>query len=295
MNIFSLDKNVGICQGWMEDYGVEIGGIPLAANVLTGCSVVDRTAFVKMGRGIVILPAAELPANERVICSHPLLPYGGLCYKRAYGKKIYDALVVLCDYYRSLGYTRLIYKTAALMRVLGSAEDHLWALYRHQPRWLKSELSACLLPDTVQEVLPVRQVVSCMPFEVDNSLVQEAMLLLAIDAHSDQWGIQREHKIALLSAIDPSHVRVAVVREAGAVSAAAICFRGSRCLYVRYLAGCSQQSVLALGSHVLAEGYRTGRVVVIDTSIEACVWKPVFLALGVLPASIVVNTYDIPL
>ncbi len=107
----------------------------------------DRSLLVTnaQGRIVGVLPAAEDPADPSVVTSHPGLTYGGLVHDgRLHGESMVSALREIAAEYRSLGFTRLRYKTVPPIYHTAPGADDMWALFRLGASRSRCDLAAVI-------------------------------------------------------------------------------------------------------------------------------------------------------
>jgi len=93
----------------------------------------DRSVLITNSRGwpIGAFPAAEDPAGDAVVTSHPGLTYGGLVHDGSlHGASMMTVLTGIAAHYRDLGFARLRYKALPLIYQTQPAADDVHALYR---------------------------------------------------------------------------------------------------------------------------------------------------------------------
>lgn len=93
----------------------------------------DRSLLVTDARGRVVgvFPAAQDPADPRVVTSHPGLTYGGLVHDGSlYGKSMVRVLGDIAGEYRSCGFTRLRYKAVPYVYQSAPAADDVYGLFQ---------------------------------------------------------------------------------------------------------------------------------------------------------------------
>jgi Acetyltransferase (GNAT) domain len=107
----------------------------------------DLSLLLENHRGHVagVFPAAEHPADPRMVVSHPGLTYGGVVHDGSVcGASMVGALESIAEHYRGLGYQKLRYKAVPAIYHSRPAEDDLYALYRLGARRFRSDLSATI-------------------------------------------------------------------------------------------------------------------------------------------------------
>jgi Acetyltransferase (GNAT) domain len=107
----------------------------------------DRSLLVTNSRGWTIgaFPAAEDPAGETVVTSHPGLTYGGLVHDGSlHGASMMSVLTGIAAHYRALGFTRLRYKALPQIYQARPAADDVHALYRLGASRYSCDLAAAI-------------------------------------------------------------------------------------------------------------------------------------------------------
>jgi len=93
----------------------------------------DLSLIVKddEAKWLAVLPAAELPSDPTVVCSHPGVTYGGLVTAPSvYGERFVEALTAIVAHYRERGYQRLTYKPVPYIYHRLPMQEDLYALSR---------------------------------------------------------------------------------------------------------------------------------------------------------------------
>ncbi len=107
----------------------------------------DRSLVLedRRGRVVGVFPAAESPADDRSVVSHPGLTYGGILHDGSIrGASMVGALSGISQYYQSRGYRKFRYKAVPVIYHSAPAEDDLYALFRLGARLYRSDLSATI-------------------------------------------------------------------------------------------------------------------------------------------------------
>jgi hypothetical protein len=97
------------------------------------------------GKVVGLLPAAVSPTDSRVVISHPGITYGGIVSSGwLVGQRMIDALTLIADHYRNLGFSRIEYKPLPYLYPRVPSQDDLYALFR-----LKATRIGCNLASTI--------------------------------------------------------------------------------------------------------------------------------------------------
>jgi hypothetical protein len=107
----------------------------------------DRSLLVTNSRGwpIGAFPAAEHPAGESVVTSHPGLTYGGLVHDGSLHRaSMMSALTGIAAHYRDLGFARLRYKALPQIYQVQPSADDVHALYRLGASRYSCDLAAAI-------------------------------------------------------------------------------------------------------------------------------------------------------
>lgn len=107
----------------------------------------DRSLMIedRRARFVGVFAAAEDPADQGTVVSHPGLTYGGIVHDGSLqGAPMLGALEGIVAHYRELGYKRLRYKAIPAIYHSSPAEDDLYALFRLTARCYRSDLSATI-------------------------------------------------------------------------------------------------------------------------------------------------------
>ena len=107
----------------------------------------DRSLLVTNSRGwpIGAFPAAEDPAGESVVTSHPGLTYGGLVHDGSlHGASMMSALAGIAAHYRDLGFAQLRYKALPQIYQAQPSADDVHALYRLGASRYSCDLAAAI-------------------------------------------------------------------------------------------------------------------------------------------------------
>lgn len=92
-----------------------------------------------------VLPAAELPGDSSVVCSHPGVTYGGLVTApSAYGETVVAALEAVAAHYREVGYARFLYKPVPYIYHRFPMQEDLYALSRIGATRYRCDLTASI-------------------------------------------------------------------------------------------------------------------------------------------------------
>ena len=106
----------------------------------------DTSALVMDGDKILgVFSAAEEPENSLTVISHPGATYGGIVHQgKLLGNAMIEAVDMLREHYRRLGYSTLVYKVLPYIYASAASQDDLYALYRLDAVRVRCELSSCI-------------------------------------------------------------------------------------------------------------------------------------------------------
>lgn len=93
-------------------------------------------------RFIGLFPAAQDPSCPEQIVSHPGITYGGLLHQgKLRGQEMINALEIISQFYRTCGYSTLLYKAVPNIYHQLPAQDDLYALFRAKAERVRVDLS----------------------------------------------------------------------------------------------------------------------------------------------------------
>lgn len=105
----------------------------------------DQSLIVhdREGQMLAAFPAAVSPADNSVVISHPGISYGGvLGSELCRGNTMVQLIQVICEYYASRGFARLLYKAVPYIYHRIPAQDDLYALFRIGAKRYRCDLTA---------------------------------------------------------------------------------------------------------------------------------------------------------
>lgn len=108
----------------------------------------DRSLMIydSKNRLIALFPAAPNPENAKELVSHPGITYGGLVHKESLkGLEILSVLTDIVDFYKTEGYSKLLYKEMPHIYHKKPCEDTLYALFRLGAKRYRCDLTASIL------------------------------------------------------------------------------------------------------------------------------------------------------
>jgi Acetyltransferase (GNAT) domain len=107
----------------------------------------DRSLVLTDRRGRVagVFPAADDPADQLTVISHPGLSYGGLVHDGSVrGAAMLDAMAAITSHYRGSGSSQLRYKAVPAIYHSAPADDDIYALFRLGANRYRCDLSAAI-------------------------------------------------------------------------------------------------------------------------------------------------------
>lgn len=104
-------------------------------------SLIIRDSGVLIG----LFPAAVDPSNKRVIVSHPGATFGGVIHQgRLTGSKMIETLKEIINYYKKLGFSKILYKAVPHIYCTVPSQDDSYAMFRTHAKRVRCDLSSCV-------------------------------------------------------------------------------------------------------------------------------------------------------
>lgn len=121
-----------------------------------GDRFIDRSLIIESdGDYVGLFPAAESPHDSSILISHPGISYGGIVHQgRLRGSYMVEALLSICKFYTSLGYSKLTYKVVPTIYHRTAAQDDLYALFKIGAIRQRCDLSCAI---SLEHRLPISQ------------------------------------------------------------------------------------------------------------------------------------------
>lgn len=106
----------------------------------------DRSVVIEEdGRWVGVLPAAEHPADAKLVVSHPGVTYGGVLHAGGLrGERMVTVLGELSRHYAAMGYAKLVYKAVPTFYHRRPSQDDLYALFRAGAVRTRCDLSSAI-------------------------------------------------------------------------------------------------------------------------------------------------------
>jgi len=197
------------------------------------------------GRWLGVLPAAQVPQDEKLVASHPGITYGGLLHEGGLrGQRMIEALEEILRHYASSGYRRLLYKSVPHIYHRAPAQDDLYALFRLGAVRSRCDLSCAI---DLDHRLP-----SSDRRNRSRKKAEKAGVRVAQGAHYVQplWEIlkdnlARKHGVAPVHSLDeitmlierfPSDIRVVVAELGDRVEGGVVLFLTPTAHHAQYIA-----------------------------------------------------------
>jgi hypothetical protein len=216
----------------------------------------DRSLVVMDDASVIgVLPAAEHPADARLVVSHPGATYGGLVHDgHLIGERTLEALSTVADFYRSQGYAAFQYKALPHTYANIPAQDDLYALFRLGATRTRCDLSStiCLSerrprPDRRRRAL--KKALSVVSVAWDTLAWPDVWQLIAdnLTRKHSASPVHSAEELALLHQRFPEQIRVAWASHNGAPVAAVVLFNTRQVWHAQYIAS----SELGYETHAL--------------------------------------------
>lgn len=205
----------------------------------------DRSLVLINDASIIgVLPAAEHPADARLVVSHPGATYGGLVHDgHLIGERTLEALSTVADFYRNQGYAAFQYKALPHTYASIPAQDDLYALFRLGATRTRCDLSStiCLserrpAPDRRRRALKKAQRLVTVGWD---TLAWSAVWQLIADnlaRKHDAHPVHSADELALLQQRFPEHIRVVSATHDNQPVAAVVLFNTRQVWHAQYIA-----------------------------------------------------------
>ncbi|MFY9479114.1 MAG: GNAT family N-acetyltransferase [Aquabacterium sp.] len=205
----------------------------------------DCSLMLLDDRSIIgVFPAAERPADARLVVSHPGATYGGVVHDgRLGGERMMQALQSVVDFYRAQGYAALHYKALPSTYSRVPAQDDLYALFRLGAVRIRCDLSSsvCLSdrrPAPERRRRALKKSLAQVSVEWDTLGWPQVWQLIA-DNLARKHGASPVHTVEELAALHqrfPDLIRIASAHCEGTPVAAVVLFNARHVWHAQYIA-----------------------------------------------------------
>jgi Acetyltransferase (GNAT) domain len=224
------------------------------------------------GRWVGLLPAAQHPADARVVVSHPGATYGGVLHGGALrGERMVVALEHVLRHYAAAGYGCFVYKAVPTFYHRRPAQDDLYALFR-----LGAERRRCDLSSTIdlacRGAVSERRRRSLKKARKAGVEVRRGMEHLGALWEVVADNLARKHGVSAVHTVDemqllmqrfPQEIRCVCAYLGGAVVAGVIVFATSTTDHAQYIAssatGYDVSALDAVFDECIAEALAAGK------------------------------------
>ena len=208
----------------------------------------DQSLMVyRKGRLYALLPANR--GNEGVLESHGGLTYGGLVMSRhCTGAEVTEVMRLICDYWRTEGYTKVLYKPVPWIYHQQPSEEDLYALFAVcDARIVARGLSATVCRDDRNAMYRIREM-GRRRAEAEGVVIEESDCLAPfweILTHNLQTRYQLNpvhslSEIELLRCRFPKNIRLFEARRADEVLAGTVLYVTDRVVHSQYIAASAE-------------------------------------------------------
>jgi hypothetical protein len=204
----------------------------------------DASLIIRDGVEIVgLLPAS---IHNQTVSSHAGLTYGGLIVGRthAYADAVYLYLLEVCNHFRSLGVTSLVYKPIPHMYHKTPSEADLHALYRLGAKIVRRDLSSAFAPSSKLNLRKGRKALVQRAKKNSGLLIAESQNWLAFhnllqNRLSEKYEAAPVHsasELQLLAGRFPENIRLIAATFEGVLIAGCVVFESECVVHTQYLA-----------------------------------------------------------
>jgi len=202
------------------------------------------TMIVDAGQVRGVFPAAQSPADPKLVVSHPGATYGGVVHQGwLSGTRMLAALTALAAHYQSRGYQSLLYKVIPHIYASAPAQDDVYALFRLGAKRVRCDLSCALdlarrQPLDVQRRRGLKKAQKVVTLSRDPSHLGALWAVIA-DNLARKHGAKPVHspaELALLMDRFPHHIALRCALIAGQVQAGVVVFKTSTVWHAQYIA-----------------------------------------------------------
>jgi hypothetical protein len=200
---------------------------------------------VEGGAPVGALPAAVDPEDATRVSSHPGVTYGGIVHDGTLsGERMVEALGAVTAHYTDMGFRTFVYKAVPHIYHRVPSGDDLYALFRHEGRLTRMDLSVAIDLECRREPSGRRQrgrkKAQARGLEVAEGaeLAEELWPVLERNL-ADRHGLRPVHtleEIGLLAQLFPDNVRFVAGALDGDVVAGVVLFTSPRVFHAQYTA-----------------------------------------------------------
>ncbi|HEX8070888.1 MAG TPA: GNAT family N-acetyltransferase [Pyrinomonadaceae bacterium] len=187
-----------------------------------------------------------LPANLAgdALVSHGGLTFGGIvCDARMRSATMLDLFAALSEHARAVGAPRIIYKPVPHIYHGAPAEEDLYALFRHEARLVRRDLSDTIapharLPLTKGRKWSLKQS-QAHPLDVRRSDDFATFIAIETEVLQTKYGIRPVHtaaELALLAARFPDNIKLFAAYRGAAMLAGVVIYESAQVAHAQYIA-----------------------------------------------------------
>lgn len=211
-----------------------------------GDRFIDRSVVIQDGEEwLGVMPAARHDQNPDKVVSHPGITYGGMVHQgRLRGGAMLEAIAASARLLDEAGFKSLEYKAVPNIYHRVPAQDDLYALHRLGARASRCELSCCVdllrrLPASQRRERGVKKATRAgIEIEIGLHTARELWAVLE-DNLQRRHGVRPTHsidEILTLAQWFPIEIDFVVARQAAAIVAGVVLFRGGPTVHAQYIA-----------------------------------------------------------
>ena len=205
----------------------------------------DASLMIELdGRLLGIFPAAISEADPTLIVSHPGITFGGLLnHGKLKGERVIAALAEVSNYYRQMGFAKLLYKAVPHFYHLMPSQDDIYALFRLGARRIRCDLSCTIDLAARQKVSERRRRSLKKAYSAGVSVVEGShyipelwpTLKQNLEAKNRAAPVHSLEEISLLVSRFPDHITSAVAKIDGTVEAGVVIFKSRNVHHAQYI------------------------------------------------------------
>lgn len=205
----------------------------------------DASVLLLDGEKLVgVMPAARAANDSATVVSHPGATYGGIVHQGGLvGNRMIDALGDLRRHYADLGYSKLLYKAVPFIYGRATAQDDLYALFRHGAIRSRCDLSCAIdlgqrLPSSERRRRALKKAGRIVTLSHERSDVDALWTVLG-DNLWRKHGAKPVHtldEIELLIQRFPDNIVIRCAKISGKVEAGVVLFNSCGVWHAQYIA-----------------------------------------------------------
>lgn len=206
-----------------------------------------------------VLPASR---TDDIVTSHAGLTYGGLVLsEKARADSVISCLEAVVEFYREVGFKKIIYKAIPYIFAKHGAQEDLYALFRIGAKLVRRDLSSViylkrrLKLSKGRKWLIARAKKNNLTMSTSTDWPGFVELLSSVLQRHDATPVHSAEELVLLASIFPENISLRVIDFEGKMLAATVLFKFDTVVHTQYLA-------------TSAEGKEVGAL---DYLIESCI------------------------